>query len=139
MNLIVVLKFWWEFPLAKYYVTDSRFDVYAMYHHNIEILILLATDMNDETYEETENSSNDEDIDPTLELRHPKPKLSLQQNSFTSIFTKLQTGLTSKTNSFDNNNQSPTINGETVPFRNSGKKKRQWRKAFAQRRKTFTG
>ncbi|XP_066935284.1 uncharacterized protein [Clytia hemisphaerica] len=98
-----------------------------------------SNDFNDETYDETENSSNDEDIDPTLELRQPRPKLSFQQNSFTSVLTKLQSGLTSKTNSFDNNNDSPSMNGDTVPFRSSAKKKRQWRKAFAQRRKTFTG
>jgi len=92
----------------------------------------------EETCEETENSSNDEDIDPTVDVNKKKlkGKTSLQHNSFSSIFTKLP-GRLSKTNSIDTNNSNTAIE-DIQPYRPS-KKRRIWRKAFAQRRKTFTG
>ena len=94
----------------------------------------------DETCEDSENSSNDEDIDPTVDMNKKKriSKGSLQQNSLSTIFTKIPlAGRLSKTNSVDTNN---SANGaEEIPPYRPSKKRRIWRKAFAQRRKTFTG
>lgn len=113
-------------------------------------------DFGDETYGETENSSNDEDIDPTI-VQHVKKKHSrvFQQNSINSIFAKLQSGLSRSPSVDTNGNQEMLLGGgdgsadagrdeggvidEAVHFRSGNKKKRKWRKAFAQRRKTFTG
>ena len=118
-------------------------------------LLIKHTDFGDETYGETENSSNDEDIDPTVEQQHVKKKHSrvFQQNSINSIFAKLQSGLSRSPSIDTNGNQLMLLGGggpeeggdesvldETaVHLRSGNKKKRNWRKAFAQRRKTFTG
>lgn len=106
--------------------------------HLIVLLIFLIIG-EDEGSEDSSNSSNDEDIDPTLSKDIQRNllgirKSAMQQNSIVSLFSKLQSGITSKSgNSISSNINTP---GE-IRLRKKTSRSRRWKSS--QRRKTFTG